>query len=340
MVDSKSISVRVIPLTELSSEDLILLEHISRYSKPISAFQSKHWIESVRSFASNRSGCLLIYTDGKPSGYLLFDMHRNRVGLKYLKSPASPALTPYGGLVLTKECESHAECIIARIGAVLSCKYSYILGNPFMSLSGKTHSKFELKYAETSMIDLKMSDEELFMNLHSKTRNMIRKGQKSDIHVADEGRTAIPVFLEMLESTLKGTGIDIPPTGFLQRLCSSSNSFISVLIARCKGKPISGVVILHYQGTSYYWLGASFQEGRKNGSNELIQWKAIQLAKRAGNIRYDMVRIDRDRLPGIARFKLRFGGEICKFPVLTWRSDLWQFLRSARRICTFWNASI
>jgi len=326
-------------MTDLSLEDMTLLEHISEQCKPISAFQSRHWIESIRSFASHKSHCLLIYTDGKPSGYLLFDIHRNKIGLKVLKSPALPAITPYGGLVLLKENICNAEYIIQRIVTILRCKYAYILGNPLMSLTNTPYNKCELRYAETSVIDLQMSDEELFKNLHGKTRNMIRKGQKSDIHVADEGRTAIPIFLEMLESTLKGTGMDLPPIGFLEKLCSSC-SFISLLIARFKGKPLSGVVNLHHDGTSYYWLGASFKEGRKNGSNELIQWKAIQLAKRNGSIRYDMVRIDRERLPGIARFKLRFGGEMFKFPVLTWRTNLWQFLRIARRICIFRNSSI
>ena len=336
-MDNQSVSTRIIPLPDLSFKDMTLIEQISEQSEPISPFHSSHWVEAIRSFATHKSHCLFIYLDGKPSGYLLFELYRTKMGIKILKSPALPSFTPYGGLVLLNNKKINIGIIIQKLGTMLKCKYAYILGNPFMEISDLLYSKCELGYAETSVINLRMSDEELFRNLHGKTRNMIRKGEKSRICIADEGSKAIPIFVEMLESTLTGTSIDLPPSGFFEKLYAYSNTFISVLIARFNSKPISGIVILHHNSTSYYWLGASFEEGKRNGCNELLQWNAIQLAKKFGSIRYDMVRIDRKRLPGITRFKLRFGGEICKIPVFTWRSKTWQCFRSAKRILTLRN---
>ena len=40
----------------------------------------------------------------------------------------------------------------------------------------------------------------------------------------------------------------------------------------------------------------------------MLQWEAISWATQAGFKKYDFVRIEPDRLPGIAHFKQGFGG--------------------------------
>ena len=49
------------------------------------------------------------------------------------------------------------------------------------------------------------------------------------------------------------------------------------------------------------------------GQNELIQWHVIQWLKTSGCRMYDMVGIEKERLPNIALFKMGFVGEMLPF---------------------------
>jgi lipid II:glycine glycyltransferase (peptidoglycan interpeptide bridge formation enzyme) len=66
--------------------------------------------------------------------------------------------------------------------------------------------------------------------------------------------------------------------------------------------------------TAWYMVGASSDRHRNLMPSHLLQWEAIQLAKRLGCMQYDMWgapdRFDEsDSMWGVYRFKIGFGGE-------------------------------
>ena len=315
---------------ELSNEDFDEIERVSLLSDQVTPFHSRYWIQAIGSQPESQSYCALMHTKGVVSGYMLFDVQVNVLGIKQLLSPSMAWVTPYGGPVYINQVEVTPEAFILKCAELRKCKYAYILGGPFSCLPVNESNGHEFTSSETSVIDLLSNEEALFKNLHGKTRNMIRKARKSGVTVMKESLNSLPIMVKMLESTLSEKGVRTAEIDLLEKLYSAPDTLITMLFARVSEEPVAGIVNLHYHGTSYYWLGASFPSGRRGGINELLQWQAILLAKQMGSSRYDMVRIDRDSLPGIARFKLRFGGSSVSIPVITWRSALWNGMRNIK----------
>ena len=328
---SASFEVVIKPIVELSNEDFDEIDRVSLLSDQVTPFHSRYWIQAMGSQSEGRSYCALMRIKGVISGYLLFAVQKNVLGIKQLISPSIAWVTPYGGPVFTKQVEVAPEALILKCAEKKKCSYAYVLGGPFSRLPVKESNGFEFTSSETSVIDLLINEEVLFSNLHGKTRNMIRKARKSRVIVRKESLDSLPIMVKMLESVLSEKGVRTAEIDLLEKLYSAPDKLITMLFARISEEPVAGIVNLHFRGTSYYWLGASFPGGRKGGTNELLQWQAILLAKQMGSSRYDMVRIDRDRLPGIARFKLRFGGSKVSIPVIIWRSALWNGMRNIKK---------
>ncbi len=321
--------VTISSLFKLSSKALDEIDRISRLSQEATAFHSREWVESSRLISGHFSRCAFLIVDGVYSGFMFFDVKGGPFGLRTLVSPAIAWATPYGGPVLIKDIGIFALEFIKMCAKKSNCIYANIICSPFIPPFHNNMNGFFFDSTETSVIDLTVDETELFNGIHGKSRNMIRKAVRTGVIVTREDIDAIPVFRQMLESTLGGKGLRIVETNFLNKLYSSSDPAVTLLFSRVNGKPIAGVINLHFRGTSYYWLGASYSEGRTLDTNELLQWQAIKASKAMGSSRYDMVRLDRERLPGISRFKLRFGGSKVDISVITWRSLLW---RAARKL--------
>jgi lipid II:glycine glycyltransferase (peptidoglycan interpeptide bridge formation enzyme) len=88
-----------------------------------------------------------------------------------------------------------------------------------------------------------------------------------------------------------------------------------VLFAEYKGQLIAGAVFLLYKDSLYYWDGVSYSYGelRRFSSNNLIIWELIEWASKNGFKIFDMVGA---QVPGIAKFKASFGGDLVAYPYL------------------------
>ncbi|MBN2860285.1 MAG: peptidoglycan bridge formation glycyltransferase FemA/FemB family protein [Sphaerochaetaceae bacterium] len=322
----RELEISILPLAEINDslfEDIRELASVSRQS---TVFHSGAWLKLLAEHADPNFYCAILKVDEKLAGYMGFQMERTMFGFRKLTSPAMPWATPYGGPVLSQNTPINASHFVLQCSRATGCRYSYAIAGPFSN-----PDEVDSLVTQTSILDLTRSEEELIQGMHSKTRNMIRRAGREGIVVRNGSRDDIPLLYEMLEETLTSRGIRTVDSDFLHKLLSSSDIDVTMQFACKNGSPLSGIVNLHCHGTSYYWLGASASGGRIHGSNELLQWEAILLAKAKGNSRYDMVRFDRDLLPGISRFKVRFGGDTLKVPVYEYRSSSWKILSRFRK---------
>ena len=68
-------------------------------------------------------------------------------------------------------------------------------------------------------------------------------------------------------------------------------------------------VVLHGLATTYLSVGCNGKSGRKLKANQFLLWQAVMHLKQNGYHWFDLGRIDEEKTPGIASFKLGLNGQ-------------------------------
>ena len=89
------------------------------------------------------------------------------------------------------------------------------------------------------------------------------------------------------------------------------------LIAEVEGQPVAGVIVFRFAGRAWYLYGMSRELHREKMPNYLLQWEAMQRAKAAGCLSYDLWGApdefnEADPLWGVYRFKEGLGGQVVR----------------------------
>lgn len=194
----------------------------------------------------------------------------------------------------------------------------------------------DVQPSKTLILDLSKSEEQLLLEMHSKTRYNIKLAEKSGINIR---YSTIPEdkknFLSLLRQTalrdnfkphsdfyyqkmfkiLERTDIETKIQGvsyFKNELYEQC--FLRLIKAEYQGKILAANILMYFGDTVTYLHGASFTEKRNLMAPFLLQWQAICDAKELGYQYYDFWGVDEKKWPGVTRFKLGFGGRIIEYP--------------------------
>ncbi len=176
-------------------------------------------------------------------------------------------------------------------------------------------------WGETTMVDLSLSEDEIFSKLiHSKRRNMIRKAVKEGIEIksffALEGLDLYWPILKQLHDKLGYNDLTYDYyKEIFQKYAPLKQAFI--LLAFKDEQAISGVFILGNKNYMHYYKGASVFGVKNQGQGELLQWEAIKLSKSLGTKFYDLCNLNKDSLPDIYRFKTGISKDIYHYQILS-----------------------
>jgi peptidoglycan pentaglycine glycine transferase (the first glycine) len=176
----------------------------------------------------------------------------------------------------------------------------------------------------TVLIDLQKSEEDLLMEMKSKTRYNIRLAGRKEIVIRQS--SDIKTFHKMMLTTGQRDAFGIHSLDYYQRAYDlfAPQEACLLLVAEYQGLPLAGIMSFAYGNTAWYFYGASTNQERNRMPTYLLQWEAIRWAKNKGCKTYDMWGIpdfsestleedflDRSEgLWGVYRFKRGFGGEI------------------------------
>lgn len=164
------------------------------------------------------------------------------------------------------------------------------------------------------VINLSLTEEELFKKVHSKHRNVIRKAEKEFV-VIKRGKIDLLEDYALLErQTQNRTGRKASGLEYYEKQIKTLGDNIIVYIAYKDEVPQAGGVFYYNQQMCYYMYGATAQ-GAFIGSANLLIWTAIRDMKKKGVKEFSFVgcRINADegsKYSGIQMFKGRFGGEL------------------------------
>ena len=187
------------------------------------------------------------------------------------------------------------------------------------------------------VIDLSLDEEQLWKNIHTKHKNVIKRAIKNNVEVKF-GMEYFDDAYNIIKDTLNRNNMDINIKEKLLEFANANKNNILIACSYLDDNIQSGAIIIYDKYKGYYFWGGT-NEKLTLGSNNLLHWEVIKELKRLGVKEYDFVgaRIEpkTERLKGIQRFKSRFGsilkeGYLWKYPIKQWKYKLFYILFKIR----------
>jgi len=191
--------------------------------------------------------------------------------------------------------------------------------------------------ANTMLLGLKLSEDELLANMHQKTRYNIRLAQRKGVMVRTSNHPVdLDAFLRLMDETQNRDGFAQHNAVYLARVyhALASSGMARLRLAEVEGKILAANIEVKYGDTVTYLYGASSSEMRNYMAPYLLQWEAIKTAKKEGARIYDFWGCNpenkasdfyKDSWEGITRFKKGWGGDVVNL-IGTWDLPLNMFL--------------
>lgn len=252
-------------------------------------FCTPWWLDAV---ATGEWGEITIERDGQLFARLPY-VEKSRWGFRLLHMPPltqtlGPWLRPYPGKYANRLSEEKSLIteLIERLPPfdlfAQSFHYSFTNWLPFYWKGFQQTTRYT--YVIEALDDL----EQVWGNIDSKTRNIVRKAGKLGIVV--EESDDIETFIELNEMTFSRQGLPLPYSRDLVRRLDSAcveHDARKLYIAYGKdGKPHTGLYCVQDQHTVYHLMQGGDPDLRSSGANHLATWESIKFAVKMGKV-YD-----------------------------------------------------
>jgi lipid II:glycine glycyltransferase (peptidoglycan interpeptide bridge formation enzyme) len=173
----------------------------------------------------------------------------------------------------------------------------------------------EVQPANTLVVDLSMSEDELRSGLASGHRNPINGTARRGIVVKQsDSAQELKSFTAMLDDTARRAGVHFYPPEYYEKLIETIPEVARLYMAYVDNNPIAGALFYDFGQTRYYAHAGAFQElNRQYNASVSLVWQSMMDAKGLGFKRFDLWGVaptDDPHHPwaGISRFKRGFGG--------------------------------
>jgi peptidoglycan pentaglycine glycine transferase (the first glycine) len=184
---------------------------------------------------------------------------------------------------------------------------------------GWQHSAQPIQFANTVLLDLGPSEEDLLAGMKQKSRYNTRLARRRGVTVRVGTDADLSLFFDLYAETARRDGFPVRPREYY---LDAWSSFLEVdqarlLLAEVEGEAVAGLILLLFGPTAWYMYGASSTRHRERMPNNLLQWEAIREAQAAGCDLYDLWgapdRLEEsDPMWGVYRFKLGLGGALAR----------------------------
>jgi len=260
---------------------------------------------------------IILAQDGeKVVGYYPFLLNKRLILFSNLYSPPSKYETPYGGPLHNGSSEVF-EGLIKKSEELVFRKY-HVSNSPQNQNSGFLDLGYEITNSETVILDLNSDVDYIWKNFSRNTKRNIKKAENNDLRlicIDNPNEENISSYHNFVSSNLQDRSVDIKPKHFYSLILETLiplNLARFVLINHGK-KFIGGAIFLIFRDTVYFWHVGILPEYQKYSPNFLLLWDALIWSKDNGYKKFDFVVIDKEKLPGIARFKTSWGGALYNF---------------------------
>jgi lipid II:glycine glycyltransferase (peptidoglycan interpeptide bridge formation enzyme) len=168
------------------------------------------------------------------------------------------------------------------------------------------------------IVDLPEDPEEHFRSLPEDTRYGVRQAHQEGVEVVTLYRGAMNVgsgieeYYNLLKNTSIRQGSYVEPQAFYKRLIIDSLAYL--LLARQEGTAVAGAIITTFGDEACCLRGTFSAEKGNLHAPYLVQWEAMDIARRAGCSQYDLWGIPpHGESPGFDGFKTKFAGTAVEY---------------------------
>ncbi len=235
------------------------------------------------------------------------------------------------GPVMSTYRKDYLQALLTYLRRLDNGKYAFIRTSPLVEKSGKEYDMLKtLGFRDAPMhnmdaeicwvLDITTSEETLLSDMRKSHRYLIKKSQKEHIEIVkmDEVNKDALSFLEIYNSLASHRGF-VAHKGLVEELeILGADKEAVLFLAKYEGKVIGGALIDFAGNMAIYHHGASDDTYRNLSVSYLLQWEAIQEAKKRGKKIYNFWGIasnESKKHPwaGLTMFKTGFGGEKREF---------------------------
>lgn len=175
----------------------------------------------------------------------------------------------------------------------------------------------QIQFRNTVTLDIEAPDDVLLARMKQKTRYNISLASRRGVTVEQASREDLRLLYGLYVETAVRDGFIVRPRSYYERLWASllDADMAGAFLARQDSRLLAGLVAVAYGRTTWYFHGASADEGRNLMPAYLLQWHAIKWGRARGCRVYDMwgapeTEDENDPMAGLLRFKLGFGGRL------------------------------
>jgi peptidoglycan pentaglycine glycine transferase (the first glycine) len=184
---------------------------------------------------------------------------------------------------------------------------------------GWQYSNEQVQFANTVLIDLSQTKDELLARMKPKTRYNIRLAERRGVKVRPGNANDLDLLYQLYAETSVRDGFVIRSKDYYYSLWNTflETAMAKILIAEVDEYPVSALILFLFQRKAWFLYGMSRDAHREKMPNYLLQWEAICECMGAGCLTYDLWGapnqfVESDPLWGVYRFKDGLGGQVVR----------------------------
>lgn len=174
---------------------------------------------------------------------------------------------------------------------------------------------------KTTRIDLAPDSESIFKSFSEAKRRATRRATKLGVTVKSSDNITELISIKNRSAGFLGF---ITTTGIKEMWPLFTPKHASIVLAYDnKQQIVGGVLLLHWDTVTYYWIAGATKYGKKLFAPTLLVWEAIKESKKFKSKWFDFVGVWDERLPrehtewqGFTKFKEGFNGKEVYYPLV------------------------
>ena len=279
-------------------------EFLDRHSSA-SVFHSRGWLDALRRTYGYEP---IAYTTSPPGAELANGLVFCRIdswltGRRLVSLPFSDHSEP---LVDSEDALHDMLGVLTR--DLSREKWRHIEIRPLHSPVGNPGCFEKSSVFYSHRMDLQPPIEVLFRSFHKDCiQRKIRRAEREAL-TYETGRSDVLLrqFYQLLMLTCRRRQLPPQPIAWFRHLIDGIGDSLTIHVASTNGRPVASILTLSFKRTLVFKYGCSDTAFNRLGGTHFLFWKAIQEAKRAGLLEFDLGRSDLDT-PGLVTFKDRWG---------------------------------
>ena len=140
------------------------------------------------------------------------------------------------------------------------------------------------------LVDLTKSEDQLWKEVYSKRRNLVRRAYKEGTYFGQiETQAELKKCYNILKEVYDRAKLPLPDFSLFSTAWKNSDKIngLNVFTAINENRIIGTMFSLYHKGTLYDWYAGSYQEFYKKYPNDMIPWEVFLWGKKNGSLLFD-----------------------------------------------------